>query len=114
MMPNLVLSITLGESTPEWETSRKPSKCAYFAGALYFDNFLLLSWEEKLPMSKSALESTWLYHEIGRCFLELDDNEKAKDYGERSMAAAEEAQDDVWQLNSCVLIAQSQGAFTAL
>lgn len=69
----------------------------------------LYSWEEKLPMSKSALESTWLYHEIGRCYLEMADNAKAKDYGEKSLAAAEEAKDDVWQLNACVLIAQSEG-----
>ncbi|ELU16005.1 hypothetical protein CAPTEDRAFT_154109 [Capitella teleta] len=65
-------------------------------------------WEEKLPMSKSSLESTWLYHEIGRCYLEMSDNQKAKDYGEKSLSAAEEASDDVWQLNACVLIAQSE------
>ena len=29
------------------------------------------SWETKLPMAKSSLETTWLYHEIGRCNLEL-------------------------------------------
>ncbi len=68
-----------------------------------------LSWEEKLPMSKSALESTWLYHEIGRCYLETGRNEKAKDYGEKSLSAAEEAKDDIWQLNASVLVAQAEG-----
>ena len=29
------------------------------------------SWETKLPMTKTPLETTWLYHEIGRCHLEL-------------------------------------------
>lgn len=28
-------------------------------------------WEEKLPLAKTPLEQTWLYHEIGRCHLEL-------------------------------------------
>lgn len=64
-------------------------------------------WEEKVPMSSSPLETTWLCHEIGRCYLELDDCDKAKSYGERSLAAAQEADDLVWQLNSSVLIAQS-------
>ncbi|XP_070570632.1 outer dynein arm-docking complex subunit 4-like isoform X4 [Ptychodera flava] len=66
-------------------------------------------WEKKLPLSKSSpLESTWLYHEIGRCYLELGNYEEAHSYGEKSMAAAQEANDDVWQLNASVLIAQSE------
>jgi len=60
-------------------------------------------------MAKSALEKTWLYHEIGRCYLEMGEHEKAEDYGEKSLAAAQEAKDDVWQLNATVLIAQAQG-----
>lgn len=64
-------------------------------------------WEEKLPLSKSALESTWLFHEIGRCHLEMGKFTEAKDYGEKSMAAAEEAKDNVWKLNASVLIAQA-------
>lgn len=65
-------------------------------------------WEQKLPMSKSALESTWLYHEIGRCYLELNKFEKARSYGEKSLTAAEEAEDPMWQLQATVLIAQSE------
>ena len=33
---------------------------------------------------------------------------EAKDYGDRSLAAAQEAGDGVWQLNSSVLVAQAQ------
>lgn len=65
-------------------------------------------WEEKVPMSKTALESTWLFHEIGRCYLETGKHDQARDYGERSLAAAEEASDDIWQLNASVLVAQAQ------
>jgi uncharacterized protein HemY len=58
---------------------------------------------------KSSLESTWLYHEIGRCYLELSHYEEAKEYGEKSLKAAEEADDELWQLNASVLIAQANG-----
>ncbi|XP_052237350.1 outer dynein arm-docking complex subunit 4-like [Dreissena polymorpha] len=65
-------------------------------------------WQEKIPTSKSALESTWLYHEIGRCYLELEKYRDAKDYGEKSLAAAQEAEDEGWQLHASVLVAQSE------
>lgn len=79
----------------------------------------ILIWEKKLPKSKSPLESTWLYHEIGRCNLELAASvayeqdrdahyQEAKEFGEKSLAAAKEAEDNGWQLHACVLIAQSE------
>lgn len=67
------------------------------------------SWEEKLPTSKSALEDTWLYHEIGRCHLEMNHAAEAKAHGEKSLDAATEAADELWQLNASVLIAQANG-----
>ncbi|KAH3699672.1 outer dynein arm-docking complex subunit 4-like isoform X2 [Dreissena polymorpha] len=65
-------------------------------------------WERKLPISMSPLESTWLYHEIGRCFLELGNNTEAKKYGELSEAAAIEADDAMWHLQASVLTAQAE------
>ena len=65
-------------------------------------------WSQKLDLSKSALESTWLYHEIGRCHLEIENFSEALLFGEKSVSAAEEAQDDMWRLNATVLIAQAQ------
>ncbi|XP_050406246.1 outer dynein arm-docking complex subunit 4 [Patella vulgata] len=65
-------------------------------------------WNRKLPMSKSALENTWLYHEVGRCHLELTQYTEARHFGEKSLAAAEEAADLMWQLQASVLLAQSQ------
>jgi tetratricopeptide (TPR) repeat protein len=65
-------------------------------------------WKEKLPLVKSTLEATWLYHEIGRCHLELSGYSQARDFGEKSLKAAQEAGDDVWQLNASVLVAQSE------
>lgn len=66
------------------------------------------TWQEKVPLSKSPLESTWLYHEIGRCYLELDKYADARDYGEKSLQAAKEADDEGWQLHASVLVAQSE------
>uniref|UniRef100_A0A667XPV5 Outer dynein arm-docking complex subunit 4 n=1 Tax=Myripristis murdjan TaxID=586833 RepID=A0A667XPV5_9TELE len=65
-------------------------------------------WEEKIPLVRSGLEKTWLFHEIGRCYLELKRHTEALDYGYRSLAAADEIADEKWQLNACVLVAQSE------
>ena len=67
------------------------------------------SWMNKLPLSKTPLESTWLYHEIGRCHLELKNYQDAKEFGQKSLAAAQEAEDQVWQLNATVLVSQAEG-----
>ncbi|XP_049558575.1 outer dynein arm-docking complex subunit 4 isoform X2 [Orcinus orca] len=66
------------------------------------------TWEEKIPLAKSTLEKTWLFHEIGRCYLELDQAWQAQNYGEKSLQCAEEEGDIEWQLNAGVLVAQAQ------
>lgn len=59
-------------------------------------------------MMKTAEQSTWLYHELGRCQLEMGNFNKARDLGEKSLTAANESQDQMWQLNASVLIAQAE------
>ncbi|XP_066878197.1 outer dynein arm-docking complex subunit 4 isoform X2 [Kogia breviceps] len=66
------------------------------------------TWEEKIPLAKTTLEKTWLFHEIGRCYLELDQAWQAQNYGEKSRQCAEEEGDIEWQLNASVLVAQAQ------
>ncbi|XP_075767681.1 outer dynein arm-docking complex subunit 4 isoform X1 [Pelodiscus sinensis] len=66
------------------------------------------TWEEKIPLAKTSLEKTWLFHEIGRCYLELDEATEAQEYGEKSLQSAEEEGDIEWQLNASVLVAQAQ------
>ncbi|XP_074080011.1 outer dynein arm-docking complex subunit 4 isoform X2 [Macrotis lagotis] len=66
------------------------------------------TWEEKIPLAKTSLEKTWLFHEIGRCYLELNRPWEAQEYGEKSQACAEEEGDVEWQLNASVLVAQAQ------
>ncbi|XP_057573229.1 outer dynein arm-docking complex subunit 4 isoform X2 [Hippopotamus amphibius kiboko] len=66
------------------------------------------TWEEKIPLAKTTLEKTWLFHEIGHCYLELDQAWQAQNYGEKSQQCAEEEGDIEWQLNASVLVAQAQ------
>ncbi|XP_064127155.1 outer dynein arm-docking complex subunit 4 [Loxodonta africana] len=66
------------------------------------------TWEEKIPLAKTTLEKTWLFHEIGRCYLELEQPWQAQSYGEKSQQYAEEEGDVEWQLNASVLVAQAQ------
>ncbi|XP_008833492.1 tetratricopeptide repeat protein 25 isoform X3 [Nannospalax galili] len=72
------------------------------------------TWEEKIPLAKTTLEKTWLFHEIGRCYLELDQASQAQSYGEKSQQYAEEEGDLEWQLNASVLVAQAQEEVPAL
>ncbi|XP_042562392.1 outer dynein arm-docking complex subunit 4 isoform X1 [Clupea harengus] len=65
-------------------------------------------WEEKVPLVQDGLERTWLFHEIGRCYLELKQHDKAQNYGSQSLTAANEISDEKWQLNANVLIAQAE------
>ncbi|XP_041883819.1 outer dynein arm-docking complex subunit 4 isoform X1 [Corvus kubaryi] len=66
------------------------------------------TWEEKIPLAQSSLEKAWLFHEIGRCYLELDKAEEAQDYGQKSLQSADEDGDVEWQLHATVLVAQAQ------
>ena len=59
-------------------------------------------------MLKTPEESTWLYHELGRCRMELKEYTVARALGEQSLSAAQEARDQMWQLNASVLIAQAE------
>lgn len=68
----------------------------------------IFSWEKKIPLVRGGLEKTWLFHEIGWCYLELGCHKVARDYGVRSVAAADEIADEEWQINANVLVAQSE------
>uniref|UniRef100_A0A673BIZ4 Outer dynein arm-docking complex subunit 4 n=1 Tax=Sphaeramia orbicularis TaxID=375764 RepID=A0A673BIZ4_9TELE len=65
-------------------------------------------WEKKIPLVRGGLEKTYLFHEIGWCYLELNRHEEAREYGVRSATAADEIADEKWQINSNVLVAQSE------
>ncbi|KAJ3127307.1 eukaryotic translation initiation factor 3 subunit A [Nowakowskiella sp. JEL0407] len=52
------------------------------------------------------IEKAWLYHDIGRCYLELDDLDVSSEYGEKCLKAAKDAGDDKWRLRGFVLLGQ--------
>jgi hypothetical protein len=83
--------------------------CAEFEGMKLTLLLHVPRWEEKIPLAKTTLEKTWLFHEIGRCYLELDQAWEAQNYGEKSQQYAEEEGDIEWQLNASVLVSQAQG-----
>lgn len=64
-------------------------------------------WEGKLNSKLMSLEKTWLYHEIGRCYMELGEYDQSLDYGRMSLSVAEEMNETDWKMNASLLCAQS-------
>lgn len=62
-------------------------------------------WTERGP-SANQLENTWLYHEISRCYIEIEDYVSALEQTDLAYTAAEAAKDDRWKLNAVVLKGQ--------
>nr|XP_025717537.1 tetratricopeptide repeat protein 25 [Callorhinus ursinus] len=104
--------IELGQMVAALQSHRKDLEIAKeYTGFEWKELTLVLHiprWEEKIPLAKTTLEKTWLFHEIGRCYLELDQAWQAQHYGEKSQQCAEEEGDIEWQLNASVLVAQAQ------
>lgn len=73
-----------------------------------FGVVVFFSREKRIPLVHGALEKICLFHELGCCNLELNRNEEAQKYGLRSVAAAEETDDEKWKMNSNFLVAQSE------
>lgn len=66
-------------------------------------------FSRKVPLCATRLETAWLYHEIGNCFLILQQFEFAREAARRSLEAAEEAVEWSYQLQSCVLLGVAEG-----
>lgn len=49
-----------------------------------------------------------MFHELGRCYLELGGNEEARNFGVRSLTAADEISDEKWKIMAIVLISQAE------
>lgn len=60
-------------------------------------------------MCVSNEESVWVYHEMGKCYLELKEFDLAREVGEKAISLASEVKDMTWYLNSSVLVAQAEG-----
>ena len=64
-------------------------------------------WEER-GEGPDELENAWLFHEIGRCYMEIQDYTSALDKGKEAKGYADSARDTEWIFNTAVLMAQAQ------
>lgn len=71
-------------------------------------NAALQFFGERLEHDATALDKAWIYHEIGRCYFEQEKHEKAKENGKLSLESAQQADDQVWQLNASILVAHAE------
>ena len=64
-------------------------------------------WGERGPVEGNNVENAWLHHELGRCYIEMEDYQSAVDQATLAVAAAKAAEDSRWILNTAVLAAQA-------
>ncbi|XP_060581205.1 outer dynein arm-docking complex subunit 4-like [Ruditapes philippinarum] len=65
-------------------------------------------YNRKAPLCTSPKETSWLFHEIGNCFLMMKIYEYAHESGLKSLRSALEANDQRLQLQSNVLVAVAE------
>lgn len=74
-------------------------------------NNAIETWKQKIPLCKEKIEETWLYHEIGRAYMETGFYEQAIEYGKKAIKCASKCYNLEWKLNCTALVAQAY-AFT--
>ncbi|XP_023221895.1 tetratricopeptide repeat protein 25-like isoform X2 [Centruroides sculpturatus] len=78
---------------------------AYAASKDY--NNAIETWKQKIPLCKEKIEETWLYHEIGRAYIELGQYVQAIEFGKKAMGCAGQCYNSDWKLNCTALVAQA-------
>ena len=68
-------------------------------------------WVPKLDFVDDVAERAWLCHDIGRCYLELDQKTLALQYGFKAMSEAVDSSDRNALLSSKILVAQANGGW---
>jgi len=63
-------------------------------------------WETRLPISKTPLERSYIFHEIGRCYLELSKLDIARYYATNAFDEAVKIEDWIWAMNAKILLGQ--------
>ena len=79
---------------------------------LWFDTYvtiLSIRFTRKAPLCITPRETASLFHEIGNCFLVLNNFRGARDAGRKSLKAAEAAGNIQQQLQACVLVGLAEG-----
>ncbi|ODN01080.1 Tetratricopeptide repeat protein 25 [Orchesella cincta] len=63
-------------------------------------------WDSRLAIAKTPVERAYLFHEIGRCYLETNKPDLARFYGNQSLEEAQKISDDIWAMNANILLGQ--------
>lgn len=63
-------------------------------------------WESRIPLTKTPLDRSYLFHEIGRCYLELFKVDIARYYAINSFDEAMKINDYIWAMNAKILLGQ--------
>ena len=69
----------------------------------------IIRFTRKAPLCITPRETASLFHEIGNCFLVLNNFRGARDAGRKSLKAAEAAGNIQQQLQACVLVGLAEG-----
>jgi hypothetical protein len=68
-------------------------------------------WETRMSLAKTPLERTYLFHEIGRCYLEMNKLDIAKYYGNQSLEEASKINDNIWAMNARIFLGQVESKY---
>jgi len=68
-------------------------------------------WEGQLSNARTPLERSYLFHEIGRCYLETGKYDVAKYYATQCLDEAFKIGDQVWTMNGRVLLGHIEREF---
>ena len=67
-------------------------------------------WEERMKFDSSPLEKAWIYHDLGKCYLELGKVEKSKECGRLSLEFSDQMGSRSWSAASKVLLGRCSEA----
>lgn len=63
----------------------------------------------KAVQQQEKTERAWLFHDLARCNLEMNNVATALDYAQQSVQSAEQSKETRWCLNTKILLGQIQG-----
>jgi len=65
-------------------------------------------WDNLLSITKKTSERAYLFHEIGRCYLETNKPDICKFYGNQCLEEALKIDDHTWAMNAHILLGQCE------
>ena len=71
-------------------------------------------WETLLSAARTSLERAYLFHELGRCYMEMNKMDVAKHYVTQTLEEAYKIDDHVWLMNGLIFMAQIERELLSL